>query len=693
MESPADAPVSDRDEADRSRPFALGPWRVTPDANEISHAGRVVRLEPKAMRLLVLLADHAGRTVPREAIVERLWDGRAVTDDAINRQIAKLREALGDDPKSPRFIRTIPRTGLQLIAPVVREGPGRRRPSRAVVALAASAVAVLAAALGWAVAHPGAESLGVETRLTSDVGSESHPGLSPDGRRLAYVGGEDQAVLIRALDDPRTTRLSPPGSAGAFPAWSPSGRQIAYLQTHPRCEVVVASVAALSRRTAWRCDGWSIGGLSWRDDRRLLIAAGPTHEPSRIVQLDLASGRLQTLTHPPSAGLGDSMPVWSSKAQRIFFVRSREASRADRDVFALDPQTGAATASRRVGGWFNGAAPGGAGRLTVIATGREGLFRLWRVDPAAGRWTPLSGPGDYIGISASHDGRTLVYGKAAGTVSLIAGGLASDAGGRVLTTSTGIDLRPTSCGGRIAFLSTRAGAVQIWELEGAAAPSQLTRLKAPPVEFACSRDGGLYVAGVNRDGRYRLLLINRTTGAVEEAATLASGLHAPAISADGSALYYVRDQGGPALFRRELASDRETLVSHDVTRAVPSPDGSALYFTRTDSRSLWRRDLATGGETRLAVLPVRFAAGDFALGRDGVFVAGPPGRGGGAQLYRVPLAGGAAEPVRRLPDMFGELFGFAVQGDALVYPRLERLDVDLYRAEVRRGGWLERLGR
>jgi DNA-binding winged helix-turn-helix (wHTH) protein len=70
------------------------------------------------MDLLVCLARHHGRTVPREQLLDEVWRNQCVVDTAIARCIAELRQALGDNAQSPAIIETIPKRGYRIIAPV-----------------------------------------------------------------------------------------------------------------------------------------------------------------------------------------------------------------------------------------------------------------------------------------------------------------------------------------------------------------------------------------------------------------------------------------------------------------------------------------------------------------------------------------------------------------------------------------------
>jgi DNA-binding winged helix-turn-helix (wHTH) protein len=140
----------------------IGEWLVEPSLNRISKEELAVRLEPKVMELLLLLASRPGEVVMREEIERSLWPGIFVTRSSVFRHASELRRALGDDRKHPRFIETIPKKGYRLIAPVSPAGEaptmknGRRRAFLSLAAAAALVAATLALLTGRTSLNPDA---------------------------------------------------------------------------------------------------------------------------------------------------------------------------------------------------------------------------------------------------------------------------------------------------------------------------------------------------------------------------------------------------------------------------------------------------------------------------------------------------------------------------------------------------------
>lgn len=97
--------------------FKVGEWQVNLSASCIFNDSTETHVEPKAMEVLQLLAEANGEVVSRAAIMEKVWNGRFVTDYALNNVIASLRKYLCADDKD-KFIITRPKRGYQLIADV-----------------------------------------------------------------------------------------------------------------------------------------------------------------------------------------------------------------------------------------------------------------------------------------------------------------------------------------------------------------------------------------------------------------------------------------------------------------------------------------------------------------------------------------------------------------------------------------------
>jgi TolB-like protein len=116
-------------------PLRIADWRVDPALDEISKDGHTIKLEPKAMQLLVCLAAHAGEVLSVEELLDQVWKDVVVSHDSVYAAVAALRRTLGDDSKKPTYIANVARRGYRLIAPV---SPWEEPPSDRSVSSAAT---------------------------------------------------------------------------------------------------------------------------------------------------------------------------------------------------------------------------------------------------------------------------------------------------------------------------------------------------------------------------------------------------------------------------------------------------------------------------------------------------------------------------------------------------------------------------
>lgn len=100
------------------RPFSLGPWNVYPSRLEIQrHDGPVEprRVGHKVMAVLCILVREPREVVGREELIGEVWEGAAVTDEAVAAVVYELRKALDDSARQPRFVQTIRKRGYRLL--------------------------------------------------------------------------------------------------------------------------------------------------------------------------------------------------------------------------------------------------------------------------------------------------------------------------------------------------------------------------------------------------------------------------------------------------------------------------------------------------------------------------------------------------------------------------------------------------
>jgi DNA-binding winged helix-turn-helix (wHTH) protein len=129
---------------------SFGDFVLDLDARELLRGSEPVRLSPKAFQLLQILVTNRPKALSKADLQDQLWPDTFVVEKNLANLISEIREALGEDPSDPRFIRTVPRYGYAFREPAanIDESRSGARPPTSVWRRAALALGVAALLAG-----------------------------------------------------------------------------------------------------------------------------------------------------------------------------------------------------------------------------------------------------------------------------------------------------------------------------------------------------------------------------------------------------------------------------------------------------------------------------------------------------------------------------------------------------------------
>jgi len=363
--------------------YRTGPFVFDAAERELRRDGALLEAQPKVLAALEVFLDAPGRLLSRKELLDRLWPGLFVGEEALTQTIRKLRLVLGDDAESPTYVQTVLKGGYRFVAPVERlevspdafgsepapDAPPlslepaappaatpRASPGRFALRVAAGVLLVAAIAAALALRSrspletPASEVWSAEPqRLTASPALEIQPAISPDGELVAYSAAPGAGIPPGELDlwllsleggEPLRLTSTPLDEWGA--RFRRDGREILFLRGAPGdYDVELRALPVFGG--AERRIAPAAGSADWSPDGSEVALARHAGEGYEIVRRRIEDGaerRLATLEETPHS------LVWSPDGRHLAFLAGRRHWVLDAEGGAPRPVAPEANAER-----------------------------------------------------------------------------------------------------------------------------------------------------------------------------------------------------------------------------------------------------------------------------------------------------------------------------------------------------------
>lgn len=288
------------------------------------------QLEPMMVELLAYFCQHPNEIISKDRLIENVWQGRIVSDNAVTRIITKLRKVLQDDARKPNFIATFPKKGYKFIAnirlinenkdkqpSVDLDSESRKHLTKRPILLLATLL-LIAGPIFWLLNKEqelSLESVGNReikmsgsTVLTTDAGNEVQPSISPDGSRISYTSITPDSktnLVIKSLNSYKKVYVQHSADENVGPAsWSPDGKQIVYLVANAKaCQYYTRKINGLKLgepELIYNCKTGSYGSISFTHSNNKVVFSenNGVGTPYELFELDLINKTKTRLNQP-----------------------------------------------------------------------------------------------------------------------------------------------------------------------------------------------------------------------------------------------------------------------------------------------------------------------------------------------------------------------------------------------------------
>ena len=342
----------------------------------VDKKGKEIDIEQKVWLLLKLFCQHDQQVISRNQIIEQVYAGAVISDNAVNKLVAKARKLLADTPNAPTYIKTFSKQGYSLIADVEESNdihfqaqisiapsqksnatknisslPISNRESNTAKLITYFVALLLILVIGYMSYQGFGSSNGYYINqklspLTRSIGVEASPNLSHDGQFLIYRKNSPKNKLfgwwIKDIGKEQIERNLPIKNLSSPITWSANKNEFLYVAQDNSCEIHRMSVSEqqISSTEVAQCGTNIVKQLvySKEEDGVYLVMRPNMSAPWQIHYLNFTNNEMTLINQPTPSGIGNYAVDLSPDKAKLLILSANSTQTTSLNVLNTETQ-------------------------------------------------------------------------------------------------------------------------------------------------------------------------------------------------------------------------------------------------------------------------------------------------------------------------------------------------------------------
>lgn len=312
--------------------FSFDAIQVNTQTNTLTINGKVTECEPKLFELLIFFCRNSQRALSRDELIEHVWQGRVVSDAAVNRAISQLRKLIEPEPTKPIYIVTVSKVGYRFaVTPSaltstshnneVKQHPTTRK-NKWLIGLIAMIVLIILSMITFLSKTNHQLKLTNRHVLTEQLGMTFNPYFDETSQTLYALHKSNNAAISKVVKLEQNGSLTPLVNDNFYYTDVVANGNFLYLArlsnlTDRKCNIVEFNLSTRQITQLLSCGTSVVTNMALDSNNRLVYAYRESASaPYKLMAFNIRTARQQQLSFPDNSG--------NSLGHRIFAISDNQ---------------------------------------------------------------------------------------------------------------------------------------------------------------------------------------------------------------------------------------------------------------------------------------------------------------------------------------------------------------------------------